>query len=126
MKKIIMLASMVLALASFGAEAKLRVEGENPPSDIMRSWTPLSLNLITPVGLPPGYWDVKGLQTGIYNWVEDFDGWQIGIINATDKFRGLQLGVINVTRKMYGMQIGVVNVIEDNDIPFLPIINCYF
>ena len=58
--------------------------------------------------------------------MEDFDGWQIGVVNTTDVFRGWQLGVINVTRKMYGVQVGVVNVIQDNDVPFLPVINWYF
>jgi len=27
---------------------------------------------------------------------------------------------------MIGMQIGVVNVIQNKDVAFLPIINCYF
>ena len=126
MRTILLVAAMLAASVSLGAEANLYVEGKNPPTEVMRSYTPLSLNIVTPVGLPPGYWNVKGLQIGVFNWVEDFDGWQIGVINTTDVFRGLQLGVINVTRRMYGVQIGVVNVIQDNDIPFLPIVNCYF
>lgn len=125
MKKLILVAMVALSAHVFGAEATLRVEGKT--SDVIRSYTPLSLNLVTPVGLPWGFdWDVKGLQTGIYNSVEDFEGWQIGVINTTDVFSGLQLGVINVTRKMYGVQIGFLNVIQDNDVPFLPIINWYF
>ena len=126
MKKLVLAISLVLTLASFGADAVMYVEGKNPPTECMRSYTPLSINIITPVGLPPGFWDVKGLQIGAWNWVENFDGWQIGVVNTTDMFRGWQLGVINVTRKMYGVQIGVVNVIQDNDIPFLPIVNWYF
>ena len=128
MKKMLILAAAIaLSAHVFGAQATLRVEGKNPPSECMRSWTPFSLSIITPVAIPPGFnWDVKGLQIGVWSWVEDFDGWQIGVVNTTDVFRGLQLGVINVTRKMYGVQIGVVNVIEDNDVPFLPIINWYF
>lgn len=128
MKKLIMVAAVLaLSVAAFGAEATLHVEGKNPPSECLRSYTPLSLNIITPVGLPWGSdWNVKGLQLGLYNWVEDFDGWQIGLVNTTDIFCGLQLGVINVTRKMYGVQVGFVNVIQDNDVPFLPIINWYF
>ena len=126
MKKIIMAVSLALTLASFGADAVMYVEGKNPPTECMRSYTPLSINIITPVGLPPGFWDVKGLQIGAWNWVENFDGWQIGVVNTTDVFRGWQLGVINVTRKMYGVQVGVVNVIQDNDIPFFPIVNWYF
>ena len=126
MKKLVLAISLVLTLASFGADAVMYVEGKNPPTECMRSYTPLSINIITPVGLPPGFWDVKGLQIGAWNWVENFDGWQIGVVNTTDVFRGWQLGVINVMRKMYGVQIGVVNVIQDNDIPFLPIVNWYF
>ena len=126
MKKFLIVAAIAVFTAVFGADADLRVEGKNPPAECMRSYTPLSINLITPVGLPPGFWNVKGLQVGAWNWVEDFDGWQIGVVNTTDVFRGWQFGVINVTRKMYGLQIGVVNVIQDNDVPFLPIINWYF
>ena len=126
MKKIILCASLVLAFASYGAEANLRVEGRNPPAECMRSYTPLSINIITPVGLPPGFWDVKGLQIGVWNWAENFDGWQIGVVNTTDIFRGWQLGAINVTRMMYGVQIGFVNVIQEADVPFLPIVNWYF
>ncbi|MBP5284968.1 MAG: hypothetical protein ILO34_02520 [Kiritimatiellae bacterium] len=126
MKKILIAAAMAVSAAVYGAEANLSVEGKNPPLECMGSYTPLSINLITPVGIPPGFWNVKGLQIGGWNWVEDFDGWQIGLINTTDVFRGWQLGVINVTRKMYGVQIGVVNVIQDNNVPFLPVINWYF
>ncbi len=126
MKNLLLAVAVLASAAVFGAEATLRVEGKNPPSEVMSSYTPFSINIVTPVGLPPGYWNVKGLQIGVFNWVEDFDGWQIGVVNTTDVFRGWQLGVINVTRKMYGLQIGVVNVIQDNDIPFLPIVNWYF
>ena len=127
MKKLILVALIALSAHVFGEQAVLRVEGKNPPTECMRTYTPLSLNLVTPVGLPWGFdWNVKGLQIGVWNWVEDFDGWQIGVVNTTDVFRGWQLGVINVTRKMYGVQVGVVNVIQDNDVPFLPIINWYF
>ena len=127
MKKAMLVAAMVAAsFAASAAEAVLRTEGRNPPAEVMRSYTPLSINIVTPVGLPPGFWDVKGLQIGVFNWVEDFDGWQIGVINTTDVFRGWQVGAINVTRKMYGLQLGVVNVIQDNDVPFFPILNWYF
>ena len=126
MKKLLLVAALAISTVALGEDAMLRVEGKNPPAECMRSYTPLSINIITPVGLPPGYWNVKGLQVGIWNWVEDFDGWQIGVVNTTDCFRGWQLGAINVTRKMYGVQIGFVNVIQDNDIPFIPVINWYF
>ena len=126
MKKLMLAVMMVASAVSFGAEATLKVEGKNPPAEVMRSYTPLSITIITPVALPPGFWDVKGLQIGGFNWAENFDGWQIGFFNTTDEFRGWQLGGINVTRKMYGVQIGFINIIQDNDVPFLPIINWYF
>ena len=34
--------------------------------------------------------------------------------------------VINVAREMIGLQLGVVNVIQNKDVAFLPILNCYF
>lgn len=127
MKKMLFVAAMALLSGAVLAKPATLIEDKNPPTHCMKAWTPLSLNIVTPVGLPWGFdWDVKGLQVGIWNWVPDFDGWQIGLVNTTDRFRGLQLGVVNVTRQMYGVQVGVVNVIETNDIPFLPIINCYF
>jgi hypothetical protein len=92
----------------------------------LKTYTPLSINLITPAGLPWGFWDVKGLQIGGWNWAENCDGVQIGFINTADCFRGLQIGGINVTRKMYGLQIGFLNIIEDNDVPFFPVLNWYF
>ena len=126
MKKIMLAALLAVSAVAFGAEATLKVEGKNPPAEIMRSFTPLSITIITPVALPPGFWDVKGLQVGGFNWAENLDGWQIGFFNTTDVCRGWQLGGINYARKMYGLQIGFVNVIEDNDVPFLPVINWYF
>ena len=126
MKKTMLAAMVALSAVAFGAEATLKVEGKNPPAEIMRSYTPLSITIVTPVALPPGFWDVKGLQIGVWNWVENFDGWQIGVVNTTDIFRGWQLGAINVTRMMYGVQIGFVNVIQEADVPFLPIVNWYF
>ena len=127
MKKLFLGVSILCAFLAHGAEAVLKAEGKNPPSQCLKTYTPLSINIITPVGLPWGFdWDVKGLQVGGWNWVEDFDGVQIGFINTTDCFRGLQIGGINVTRKMYGVQIGFLNVIEDNDVPFFPVLNWYF
>jgi hypothetical protein len=120
--------ALVAAAASMtlGAEAVIRAKGKNPPLECMKTYTPLSLNIVTPVGLPWGFWDVKGLQIGGWNWSENCDGVQIGFINTTDCFRGLQIGGINVTRKMYGLQIGFLNIIEDNDVPFFPVLNWYF
>ena len=127
MKKAFLFIAVFCMTFVYGAEAVLKMEGKNPPAECMRTYTPLSINIITPVGLPWGFnWDVKGLQVGGWNWIEDFDGVQIGFVNTTDHFRGLQIGGINVTRKMYGVQIGFLNVIQDNDVPFFPVINWYF
>jgi hypothetical protein len=128
MKKILTVALLIsFVWSAFGTDAVMKMEGKNPPTRCMKDYTPLSINVITPVGLPWGFdWDVKGLQIGIWNWVEDFDGVQIGIVNTTDCFRGLQIGGINVTRKMYGVQVGFLNLIEDNDNPFFPVLNWYF
>ena len=127
MKKLFLSVSIFCVCLAYGAEAVLKAEGKNSPSQCLKTYTPLSVNVITPVGLPWGFdWDVKGLQVGVWNWIEDFDGVQIGVVNTTDRFRGLQIGGINVTRKMYGVQIGFLNVIEDNDIPFFPVLNWYF
>lgn len=125
MKKMILSLVLVLSLSAFAKEANLTVV-RNPPTTVMREWTPLSLTLISPVALPPGNWDVCGLQLGGFSWAENVVGVQAGFFNTADIVKGLQIGGINVTRKMYGVQIGFINVIQDNDIPFLPVINWYF
>ncbi len=126
MKTLVAAAAVALAsVAASAAEANLTTYGQNRVKD--RPVTPFSANLVTPIGLPWGdYWDVCGLQTGIYNNVNDFTGLQTGLFNVTEYFCGVQVGLVNVTRKMHGVQIGLVNVITDSDVPFLPLINCYF
>jgi hypothetical protein len=69
---------------------------------------------------------LSGLQIGAVNYAERASVLQIGAFNGADHVDGLQIGVINVTRTLIGLQIGVVNVIQDNDIPFIPVINFYF
>ena len=71
--------------------------------------------------------EYKGLQIGGVNYAEKMRGGQIGLLyNGADHVEGCQIGLINTTRTMIGVQIGLINVIQDNDVPFLPIINCYF
>lgn len=131
MKKLVLMLTLGISLCAAAREANMMVAKSEP---LMGSatqgelWTPFSLNIISPVGIPCfGFdWDVRGLEIGLGNYHPNFDGWQIGLVNVTENFRGWQLGVVNYTYKMYGIQIGVVNVIEDNDIPFMPIINGYF
>ena len=74
---------------------------------------------------------------------EDMWGWQIALganlarrvhgfqtavlLNMTDDLRGAQLGVVNYAATCSaGFQVGIVNLIMDNDVPFIPIFNCYF
>lgn len=125
MKKLMLGVLLVLSMGASAKEANLYVE-RNPPTTVMREWTPLSLTLISPVALPPGNWDVYGLQAGGFSWAETVVGVQAGFFNTADIVRGLQIGGINVTRQMYGVQIGFINIIQENDIPFLPVINWYF
>ena len=125
LRSILAALAMTVAAVSQAAEARIATYGENRPKE--RPVTPVSLNLVTPIGLPWGdYWDVSGFQVGVYNRVEDFTGCQLGVFNVTDTFCGLQFGVINYTRRMYGVQIGVFNIITDSDLAFFPIVNWYF
>lgn len=74
---------------------------------------------------------------------EDMWGWQIAggatfarrvhgfqtslLFNMTDDLRGAQLSLINYAATCSaGFQIGLVNLIMDNQVPFIPIFNCYF
>ena len=105
----------------------MSVVGRNPKTEILRSWTPVSLTLVTPVAIMPGFdWDVYGLELGVWSWTQNMTGLQIGVVNTVDRCNGLQIGVINTARQMRGVQIGVVNVINDSDIPFFPVINAWF
>lgn len=125
-KTVLLLSVMMLSMMACAEYAKVSVVGKNPPTTCMSEWTPIKLTIAGPVALPPGFWDVKGLEIGVWNWTENIDGLQLGVVNTADVMRGCQFGVVNVTREAYGMQIGLVNVIESNDYPFLPIINWYF
>ena len=124
-RSILAAAAAFVAVAASATEANLTTYGENRVRT--RPVTPISANLVTPIGLPWGdYWDVAGLQTGIYNRVEDFSGLQIGVFNVTDYFCGVQFGVVNYTRRMLGVQLGLVNIIAESDLTFMPIVNWYF
>lgn len=70
--------------------------------------------------------DVTGLQIGGVNIGERVKALQIGLYNEADDMSGIQIGLINHTRIMQGCQIGLINVIENNDLAFLPIFNCFF
>lgn len=83
---------------------------------------------------------VAGLTSAVR---EDMWGWQIAggatfarrvhglqtsiILNMTDDLRGAQIGIVNYAATCSaGFQIGLVNLIMDNEVPFIPIFNCYF
>ncbi len=83
---------------------------------------------------------VAGLASAVR---EDMWGWQVAlgatfarrvhgfqtavILNMTDELRGAQLGLVNYAATCSaGFQIGLVNLIMDNQVPFIPIFNCYF
>ena len=67
-----------------------------------------------------------GLQAGVVNVAKQASALQVGIYNGADDMSGFQIGVINHARIMRGVQIGVINVIENNDLPFFPVINFFF
>ena len=127
MKRVLsMVVFALVASGSFAKEANVTVIRPGPAVGSMTEYTPLKLTIAGPVALPPGSWDVKGLEIGVFNWTERLEGLQIGIVNMTDAFSGLQFGAINHSRDAYGMQIGVINLIEGCDCPFLPLVNWNF
>jgi len=79
---------------------------------------------VAPVSLVHGSY--AGLQIGAANYAVRAKALQIGLFNGAGHLEGCQIGLINITRTMFGVQIGLANVIQDNDVPFLPILNCYF
>lgn len=126
MKRILMVAAVVLvALATEAEEAQVTLV-RSEPTGFATEWTPLRISLAGPVALPWGWWNVKGPDVGVWNDSEEMDGLEIGVVNTAYRMRGLQIGVVNVTRNAYGVQIGVVNVIRTNDCPFFPVINWCF
>ena len=125
-KLLLSLAMTIAAGVSFSAEANLTVVRKGPAAGCLAEYTPLKLTIAGPVALPPGFWDVKGVEIGAFCWTERLQGWQFGVFNVADAFSGLQLGAVNVARDAYGVQIGVINVIESCDYPFLPIVNWNF
>ena len=107
------LAAVVMGASAFAREATLTDErNASCREGCLADWTPFALTIAGPVGLPWGFWNVKGLQVGIWNDVYEFSG--------------LQIGVVNVADRAYGVQVGVVNVISTDDVPFLPILNWSF
>ena len=84
--------------------------------------------------------EIAGLGSAVR---EDMWGWQIGgaanfarrlhgfqtalLFNMTEELRGAQLALVNYASTCSaGFQIGLLNFIMDNQVPVLPIFNCYF
>ena len=127
MKRVLLVAAFALvASVSLAKEANVTVVRPGPAVGSMTDYTPFKLTIAGPVALPPGSWDVKGLEIGIFNWTDRLEGLQIGIVNMTDAFSGLQFGAIHHSRDAYGVPIGVINLIEGCDCPFLPLVNWNF
>lgn len=118
--------------------------------------TPFQLSLFTPVEVPWGDWDVRGLRlsvpygcarnvTGLDIGIcsaatETLTGWQIGAanmggytrglqtgaLNCASRLKGLQVGIINYADSANGLQIGLINVISDSSWPFSLVLNMCF
>ena len=84
-----------------------------------------------------------GLSVDLVGMNREFYGWQLALgatfarrvhgfqtallLNMTDELRGAQLGLVNyAATASAGFQVGLVNLIMDNEVPFIPIFNCYF
>ncbi len=70
--------------------------------------------------------DFTGLQIGAVNIAYRVHALQIGLFNGADDVAGIQIGLINNTRIMRGFQVGLINVIQNNDLSFMPVFNCFF
>ena len=99
-------------------------------ADALLSMTDTSLYGISIAGLGSAVReDMWGWQIAAgANFARRVHGFQtVGICNMTDELRGAQFGIVNYAATCSaGFQIGLVNLIMDNEVPFLPIFNCYF
>lgn len=106
------------------------------PGGLCDSVTGLQLSLI--------YGDseiMKGIQVGLFQYDAEMYGLQLGFWNQTAMGRGIQVGAFNKMANLCGAQFGLVNIAEstsfgfqfgllnfimDNQVPVLPIFNCYY
>ena len=99
-------------------------------ADLLASMTDTSLYGLSVAGLGSAVReDMWGWQVALgANFARRVHGFQtVGICNMTDELRGAQIGIVNYAATCSaGFQIGLVNLIMDNQVPFLPIFNCYF
>jgi hypothetical protein len=69
----------------------------------------------------------SGVQTGIYNEIDNGVGLQMGWGNKARDMRGLQLGLVNYTETMHGLQIGLLNIIRQKEtLPVFIFVNWSF
>ena len=99
-------------------------------ADVLASMTDSSVYGVSVAGLGSAVREeMWGWQVALGgNFARRVHGLQtVGICNMTDELRGAQLGIVNYAATCSaGFQIGLVNLIMDNQVPFLPIFNCYF
>lgn len=101
MKKLLLIA-MVGALAGSAFAEDDEVSAE-------RFWTPVQLNLASPIGIPWADRDVYGLRMNIfYGHSIELGGLDLGLVGVTrGSVRGLQMNVFNhVEGSFYGVQFG--------------------
>ncbi len=73
--------------------------------------------------------DMWGWQVALgANFARRVHGFQTALLfNMTEELRGAQLSLVNYASTCSaGFQIGLLNFIMDNQVPVLPIFNCYF
>lgn len=101
MKKLLLIAMIgVFAGSLFAEEDEISAE---------RYWTPLQINLASPLGLPWEDRDVYGLRMNVlYGHSLEIAGLDVGLVGATrGSVRGLQMNVYNhVDGFLRGIQIG--------------------
>mgnify|MGYP003332377521 CR=1 FL=1 len=101
MKKLLLIAMVgALAGSAFAEEDEISAE---------RFWTPLQINLVSPLGLPWADRDVYGLRVNLlYGHSIDVAGLDFGLVGATrGSMRGLQMNVYNHVEGVFrGVQFG--------------------
>lgn len=89
------------------------------------SYSPVSLQVASPVGLPCGVKDTNIGLNLLWGINDNVIGLDIGGVNwVDDHMAGLQIGLINRAEKLHGVQLGLLN-FQNSDvgIGFLPFIN---
>jgi len=75
-------------------------------------WTPLQINLVDVVGLPPAAESVYGIRANLlYEYCDDAAGLDLGLVNRTKEcVCGIRAAVINgADTDAYGLSVGLMN-----------------